>query len=38
MAILEEWANEAGEEGRAGLVYILPDVIGYGVRTGGGRA
>ena len=38
VAILEERADKTGEEGRAGLVYLLPDVVGYGVRTGGGGA
>ena len=36
VAILEEWADEVCEEGRAGFVNLFPDIIGYGVRTRGG--
>ena len=38
VTILEKWADEVGEEVRAGSVNFLPDVIGYGVGAGGGRA
>ena len=38
MAILEKRAEEVCEEGRAGSVDLLPDVVGYGVKARGSRA
>ena len=38
MAILEKRADEVGEEVRAGLVNLFPDVIGYGIRARGSGA
>ena len=38
MAVLEEGADKASEEGWAGFVNPLPDVVGYCVGAGGVRA
>ena len=38
VAVLKKWADEVSEEGRAGFVNLLPDVVGYSVGTRGGRA
>ena len=37
MAVLEQRPDQAGEEGRAGLVDFFPDIVGYVVGAGGGR-